>query len=103
MSLHNLTFITFTLLLVANVYCSADKNESLIDSQNVTSSEVSATLLEHINNSGKLKFSISLLEVLLILYFSKKSEKTTTTPSTTSQATIINQTTTLNVAAEKSR
>ena len=77
MSLHNLTFITFTLLLVANVYCSADKNETLIDSQNVTSSEVSATLLEHINNSGKfflplLKFSISLLEVLLILYFSKK-------------------------------
>ena len=32
-----------------------------------------------------------------------KSEKTTTTPSTPSQAAMINQTTTLNVAAEKSR
>ena len=56
MSFHDLTFITLTLLLVANIFCGADKNETLsltIDSQNVTSSEVSATLLEHINNSGK--------------------------------------------------
>ena len=32
-----------------------------------------------------------------------KSEKTTTTPSTPSQATIINQTTSLNIMSEKSR
>ena len=32
-----------------------------------------------------------------------KSEKTTTTPSTTTQATIINQTTSLNIMSEKSR
>ena len=56
MSLRDFTFITLTLLLVANLFCAADKNETLsltVDSQNVTSSEVSATLLEHINNSGK--------------------------------------------------
>ena len=56
MSLHDFTFITLILLLVANLFCGADKNETLsltIDSQNLTSSEVSATLLEHINNSGK--------------------------------------------------
>ena len=56
MSLHDLTFITLTLLLVATLFCGADKNETLsltVGSQNVTSSEVSATLLEHINNSGK--------------------------------------------------
>ena len=63
MSLHDLTFITFTLLLVANLCYGADKNETLsltIDSQNVTSSEVSATLLEHINNTGKFFISFQI-------------------------------------------
>ena len=44
------------LLLSANLFCGADKTETLSlsnDSKNVTSSEVSATLMEHINNSGK--------------------------------------------------
>ena len=68
MSLHDLTFITFTLLLVANSFCAADKNETLsstIDSQNVTSSEVSATLLEHINTSGKFFTSFQIIVSLI--------------------------------------
>ena len=62
MSLRDFTFITLTLLLVANLFCAADKNETLSlsnDSENVTSSEVSATLLEHINNSGKFFYLFS--------------------------------------------
>ena len=68
MSLHDLTFITLTLLLVANLFCAADKNEILsltTESQNVTSSEVSATLLEHINTRGKF-FTTCQIIVLLI-------------------------------------
>ena len=56
MSFHDLTFITLTLLLVTNLFCAADKKETLSlsnDSQNVTSSEVSATLMEHINTIFK--------------------------------------------------
>ena len=73
MSLHDLTFITLTLLLVANLFCAADKNETLsltTESQNVTSSEVSATLLEHINDSGKSLFKFGIL--LPKLYCKKK-------------------------------
>ena len=68
MSLHDLTFITLTLLLVANLFCAADKNEILsltTESQNVTSSEVSATLLEHINTRGKFFTTCQILYYLL--------------------------------------
>ena len=64
MSLHDFTFITLTLLLVANLFCAADKNETLSlsnDSENVTLSEVSATLLQHINSSGKIFTSFQIV------------------------------------------
>ena len=68
MSFHDLTFITLTLLLVANLFCAADKKETLSlsnDSQNVTSSEVSATLMEHINTSGKFFTSFQIIVLLI--------------------------------------
>ena len=64
MSLRDFTFITLTLLLVANLFCAADKNETLSlsnDSENVTLSEVSATLLQHINSSGKIFTSFQIV------------------------------------------
>ena len=56
MNIHNFTFIILSSFLGTNLFCAADKNETLSltnDSANVTSSEVSAALLEHINSSGK--------------------------------------------------